>query len=137
MRRVGGRDRTEGELKMEGQGIGEDPRASEGAEDVSRNREDGERQTGLGLRGKEEWLERWSRIWAGLSQRDSGGGGDGEDPQDEWVRQRPKNTGVGGCVENGRREDGRGRVRGAAVGGDEGGGDEGGGGGAAEDESSA
>lgn len=79
---------------MEGQGTGEDPRASEGAEDVSGNREDGERQTGLGLRGMEQWLEGWGRIWAGLSQRGSGGGGDGEDPQDGWVGQRPKNTGA-------------------------------------------
>lgn len=51
---VVGRDSTEGELRMEGQGAGEDPRASEGAEDVSGHREDGERQTGLGLRGNEE-----------------------------------------------------------------------------------
>jgi hypothetical protein len=33
----------------------------------------------------------------------------------------------GGCVENGRREDGRGRVRGAVVGGDGGGGRDSGG----------
>lgn len=36
---VGGRDRTEGELRMEGQGAGEDPSASEEAKYVSGNRE--------------------------------------------------------------------------------------------------
>lgn len=37
---VSGRDRTEGELRMEGQGVGEDPSASEEAKDVRGNRED-------------------------------------------------------------------------------------------------
>jgi hypothetical protein len=74
---VGGRDRIEGELRMKGQGAGKDPKASEEAEEVSGNREDRERQTGLHLRGNEEWLEGWSRIWAGRRQRGSGGGGDG------------------------------------------------------------
>lgn len=37
---VSGLDRTEGELRMEGQGAGEDPSASEEAKDVSGNRED-------------------------------------------------------------------------------------------------
>lgn len=63
-----------GGTENERTGAGKDPKASEGAEEVSGNTEDGERQTGLGLRGNEEWLEGWSRIWAGRRQRGSGGG---------------------------------------------------------------
>lgn len=73
-------------------------------------------------------MEGWSRIWAGRSQGPVGEETGG--PTGPMCKAASKEH--GGGVENGRREDGRGRVRGAVVGGDGGGG-----GGAAEDESPA
>lgn len=70
-------------------------------------------------------MEGWGRIWAGAVGEAQMGGSRGR--MGRAVSQK-----YGGYVENGRRENGRGRVRGAVVGGDGGRG-----GGAVEDESRA